>query len=61
MGSVRAAYMMTDMEGVAGVDDWDPRHFEYANQAKGISLVQLAIVRVLRLPVIWGDQASEAG
>lgn len=36
MGSVRAAYMITDMEGVAGVDDWDPRHFEYANQAKGV-------------------------
>ncbi len=36
MGSVKAVYMMTDMEGVAGVDDWDPRHFEYANQAKRV-------------------------
>ena len=36
MGKVRAVYMMTDLEGVAGVDDWDPRHFDYANEAKGV-------------------------
>ncbi|MDA0745416.1 MAG: M55 family metallopeptidase [bacterium] len=36
MSSVKAVYMMTDMEGVAGVDDWDPRHFEYATEAKGV-------------------------
>ena len=36
MGSVKSVYMMTDMEGVAGVDDWDPRHFEYASEAKGV-------------------------
>jgi len=28
--------MFTDMEGVAGVDNWDPRHFDYATQAKGV-------------------------
>jgi D-amino peptidase len=28
--------MMTDLEGVAGVDDWDPRHYEYASMAKGV-------------------------
>ena len=27
---------MTDLEGVAGVDDWDPRHTDYANEAKGV-------------------------
>ena len=36
MGSVKAAYMMTDWEGVAGVDDWDPRNREYGPQAKGV-------------------------
>ena len=36
MASVKAVYMMTDLEGVACVDDWDPRHFEYANEAKGV-------------------------
>ena len=36
MGKVKAVYMMTDLEGVAGVDDWDPRHFDYANEAKGV-------------------------
>ena len=33
---VKAAYMMTDLEGVAGVDDWDPRHREDATTAKGV-------------------------
>jgi D-amino peptidase len=28
--------MMTDLEGVAGVDDWDPRHKPYAETAKGV-------------------------
>ena len=36
MGSVQAAYVFTDLEGVAGVDDWDPRHSDYAAQAKGV-------------------------
>jgi len=36
MGSVKSVYMMTDLEGVAGVDDWDPRHRDYAAQAKGV-------------------------
>ena len=33
---VKAAYVMTDLEGVAGVDDWDPRHREDATTAKGV-------------------------
>ena len=33
---VKSVYMMTDLEGVAGVDDWDPRHADYANEAKGV-------------------------
>ena len=36
MGSVKAAYVFTDLEGVAGVDDWDPRRNDYAAQAKGV-------------------------
>jgi D-amino peptidase len=28
--------MFTDLEGVAGVDDWDPRHRDDATQAKGV-------------------------
>lgn len=27
---------MTDLEGVAGVDNWDPRHADYAREAKGV-------------------------
>lgn len=34
--SVKAVYMMTDLEGVAGVDDWDPRHRDDATTAKGV-------------------------
>lgn len=33
---VKAVYMMTDLEGVAGVDDWDPRHRDDATTAKGV-------------------------
>jgi len=36
MVSVQSAYVFTDLEGVAGVDDWDPRHSDYAIQAKGV-------------------------
>ena len=36
MHSVRSVYMFTDMEGVAGVDNWDPRHADYAVEAKGV-------------------------
>jgi len=36
MGSVNAVYIMTDLEGAAGIDDWDPRHQDYGNQAKGV-------------------------
>ena len=28
---LKSVYMMTDMEGVAGIDDWDPRHREDAH------------------------------
>jgi D-amino peptidase len=34
--SLRSVYMITDMEGVAGVDEWDPRHREDAAQARGV-------------------------
>jgi D-amino peptidase len=37
MRSVKAVYVMTDLEGVAGIDDWDPRHKDYANEAKGVA------------------------
>jgi len=37
MASCKAVYMVTDMEGVAGVDEWDPRHADYANTARGVS------------------------
>ena len=37
MRSIKAAYIFTDLEGVAGVDDWDPRHSDYAAQAKGVA------------------------
>ena len=33
---VKSVYMMTDLEGAAGVDDWDPRHREDATTAKGV-------------------------
>lgn len=33
---VESVYMMTDLEGVAGVDDWDTRHRDYAETAKGV-------------------------
>ena len=33
---IKAVYMMTDLEGVAGVDDWDPRHRDDATTAKGV-------------------------
>lgn len=36
MSPVRSAYVLTDLEGVAGVDNWDPRHFPYAAEAKGV-------------------------
>ncbi len=35
-GKVRRVYMVTDLEGVCGVDDWDTRHSNYANEAKGV-------------------------
>ena len=34
--SIKSVYMMTDLEGVAGVDDWDPRHRDDATTAKGV-------------------------
>lgn len=36
MGVIKAVYMHTDLEGVAGVDNWDPRHADYAREAKGV-------------------------
>ena len=36
MSRAQKVYMMTDMEGVAGVDEWDPRHSDYAHEAKGV-------------------------
>jgi D-amino peptidase len=36
MSEIKRIYMMTDLEGVAGVDDWDPRRRDYASSAKGV-------------------------
>ena len=33
---LKSVYMVTDMEGCAGVDDWDPRHRDDAAQARGV-------------------------
>jgi D-amino peptidase len=33
---IKSAYIFTDLEGVAGVDDWDPRHREDAAHARGV-------------------------
>jgi len=37
MGAVRSVYVMTDLEGVAGVDDWDPRLRDDATTARGVA------------------------
>jgi D-amino peptidase len=37
MVRIRSAYVFTDLEGVAGVDDWDPRNRDYGPQAKGVA------------------------
>jgi D-amino peptidase len=41
MAWVKSAYiftdLFTDLEGVAGVDDWDPRHRDDAAQARGVA------------------------
>lgn len=34
--SLRSVYMVTDLEGVAGVDEWDPRKREDAALARGV-------------------------
>ncbi|MCW8130259.1 MAG: M55 family metallopeptidase [Planctomycetota bacterium] len=31
---LKTVYLMTDLEGCAGVDDWDPRHADYVNTAR---------------------------
>ena len=36
MKSVKSVYLMTDLEGVAGVDDWDPWRSDYVNEARGV-------------------------
>ena len=33
---IKSAYVFTDLEGVSGVDDWDPRHREDAALARGV-------------------------
>ncbi len=33
---IKSAYIMTDLEGVAGIDDWDPRSRDYGASAKGV-------------------------
>ena len=37
MGSIRSVYVFTDLEGVAGVDDWDRRHRAYGAQAQAVA------------------------
>ena len=37
MGTVKSVYVFTDLEGAAGVDDWDPRRRDYGPQAKGVA------------------------
>lgn len=34
--TIKRVYMMTDLEGVAGIDDWDPRHRPDANSAQAV-------------------------
>ncbi len=33
---IKSAYIMTDLEGVAGIDDWDPGSRDYGTSAKGV-------------------------
>jgi len=37
VGRIKSVYMFTDLEGVAGVDEWDPHRSDYAAQAKGVA------------------------
>lgn len=37
MAIVKSVYVFTDLEGAAGIDDWDPRNRDYGAQAKGVS------------------------
>ena len=37
MKRIRSVYVVTDLEGVAGVDDWDPRGRDDASQARGVA------------------------
>jgi D-amino peptidase len=36
MAEIKAVYVVTDLEGVAGIDDWDPRHRKDAASARGV-------------------------
>jgi D-amino peptidase len=36
MRQIKTVYIFTDLEGVAGVDDWDPRHRDDAQHARGV-------------------------
>lgn len=37
MPAIKSVYIMTDLEGVAGIDDWDPRHRDDGAQARGVA------------------------
>ncbi len=37
MRQIKSVYVFTDLEGVAGVDDWDPRNRDYGAEAKGVA------------------------
>ena len=36
MGAIKSVYMFTDLEGAAGVDNWDVRNADYGSMAKGV-------------------------
>jgi D-amino peptidase len=36
INTIKSVYMFTDLEGVAGIDDWDPRNREDAAHARGV-------------------------
>ncbi|NLS79290.1 MAG: M55 family metallopeptidase [Chloroflexi bacterium] len=35
--TIKSVYMFTDLEGAAGIDDWDPRHRDDGAQARGVA------------------------
>jgi hypothetical protein len=40
MASVKSVYVVTDLEGVSGVDDWNPRLFDpdYARNQRSVKV-----------------------